>query len=201
MMTQLSDLLRLSLETSGAQEVPLKVELDFLDRYVEIQRARFPDRLHMGFTIQPEALDALVPSFLLQPLVENAIRHGIAQSSAPGSVEIIARRVNGLVELAVRDNGAGFSAKRHLVPREGVGLSNTRARLGHLYGAAHRFELRNVPTGGAEVLIVIPFRPAEDSGDEGLPVAEAEYIAADAVEQESPESVAHISAANDEGRI
>jgi two-component system, LytTR family, sensor kinase len=201
MMTQLSDLLRLSLETSGAQEVPLKVELDFLDRYVEIQRARFPDRLHMGFTIQPEALDALVPSFLLQPLVENAIRHGIAQSSAYGSVEVTARVANGLVELVVRDNGAGFPAQRTLVPREGVGLSNTRARLRHLYGAAHRFELRNVPAGGAEVFIVIPFRPAEPSGEGDLPVAEAEYIAADAGAQESPESVAQITAASGEGSL
>jgi LytS/YehU family sensor histidine kinase len=201
MMTQLSDLLRLSLETSGAQEVPLKVELDFLDRYVEIQRARFPDRLHMSFEIQPETLDALVPSFILQPLVENAIRHGIAQSSAPGSVEVTARVANGLVELVVRDNGAGFPAQRQLVPREGVGLSNTRARLRHLYGAAHRFELRNVPTGGAEVLIVIPFRPAESSGEDGLHVAEVEYIAADAGEHESSEGVAQPISASGEGRI
>lgn len=201
MMTQLSDLLRLSLETSGAQEVPLKVELDFLDRYVEIQRARFPDRLHMSFEIQPETLDAQVPSFILQPLVENAIRHGIAQCSAPGSVEVIARQVNGLVELIVRDNGAGFPAQRQLVPREGVGLSNTRARLRHLYGAAHRFELRNVSTGGAEVFIVIPFRPAEPSGEVELHVADAEYTAAGAGEQENSESIAQPISARGEGRI
>ncbi len=201
MMTQLSDLLRLSLETSGAQEVPLKLELDFLDRYLEIQRARFPDRLHVCLEVQPEVLDALVPNFILQPLVENAIRHGIARRSAPGSLEIVARRANGLVELVVRDNGAGFPAGRHLLPREGVGLANTRARLRHLYGAAHRFELRNVPTGGAEVLIVIPFRPAEHSAIDDLPIAEAEFIAPDADEQHLSEQEALTKSASEEGRI
>ncbi len=201
MMTQLSDLLRLSLETSGAQEVSLKLELDFLDRYIEIQRARFSDRLDVQLDVQPEALDALVPNFILQPLVENAIRHGIARRAAPGRVEIIVRRANGLLELLVRDNGAGFPAGRHLLPREGVGLANTRARLRHLYGAAHRFELRNVSAGGAEVLIVIPFRPAEPSAPDELPVSEVEYIAVDAGEQEISQPEALTSAANDEGRI
>ena len=201
MMTQLSDLLRLSLETSGAQEVPLKLELDFLDRYLEIQRTRFPDRLHVKLDVHPDTLDALVPNFILQPLVENAIRHGIARRSTPGNVEIIARRANGLVELVVRDNGAGFPAGRHLLPREGVGLANTRARLRHLYGAAHRFELRNIPAGGAEVLIVIPFRPAEPPAAEDLPVADAEFIAATDEERELSEQETLTSSASDEGRI
>ena len=200
MMTRLSDLLRLSLETSAAQEVPLKLELDFLDRYLEIQRARFPDRLHVNLDVQPEALDALVPNFILQPLVENAIRHGIARRSAPGSVEIAARRVNGLVEIAVRDNGAGFPAGRYVLPREGVGLANTRARLRHLYGAAHRFELRNVPAGGAEVLIVIPFRPAEPSAADDLTPAEVEFISADAGERDFSAPGAAGRSASEEGR-
>ena len=106
---------------------------------------------------------------------------------------------NGLVELVVRDNGAGFPAQRQLVPREGVGLSNTRARLRHLYGAAHRFELRNVPASGAEVLIVIPFRPAETSGEDDLHAAAVEFIAAG--EKENSESVAQAISASGEGRI
>lgn len=174
-MTQLSDLLRLSLETSGAQEVSLKQELEFLDRYVEIQRSRFPDRLTVHLDVQPETLDALVPNFILQPLVENAIRHGIAPRSAPGRIDVFARRTNGLIEIQVRDNGIGFPTDRHLRPREGVGLANTRARLRHLYGAAHRFELRNVPSGGAEVLLVVPFRPAEVSPSDEL--GEVQYVA------------------------
>ncbi len=200
MMTQLSDLLRLTLETSGAQEVPLKLDLEFLDRYLEIQHARFPDRLLIRLEVQPETLDALVPNFILQPLVENSIRHGIARSSAPGSVEVIARRANGLVELVVRDNGAGFPAGRHLLPREGVGLAHTRARLRHLYGAAHRFELRNVASGGAEVLIVIPFRPAEHSADDELPVAKAEFMAAEAGEHEFTAQEILSRSASGEGR-
>lgn len=201
MMTQLSDLLRLSLETSGAQEVPLKLELDFLDRYIEIQRARFPDRLYVRLEVQPEVLDALVPNFILQPLVENAIRHGIARRSSPGSVIITARRVNGLVEMVVRDNGVGFPAGRHLLPREGVGLANTRARLRHLYGAAHRFELRNVPAGGAEVLIVIPFRPAEQSVVDEIITAETEFMAAADSEKDLSKSEGEERSVIQEGRI
>lgn len=201
MMTQLSDLLRLSLATSGAQEVPLKLELEFLDRYVEIQRVRFPDRLHVSLEVQPETLDALVPNFILQPLVENAIRHGIAPRSAPGCVAIIARCADGLVELVVRDNGAGFPAGRHLLLRDGVGLTNTRARLRHLYGAAHRFELRNVPAGGAEVFIVIPFRPAEPADDGDLSAANGQSIAARLGDHEFNEQDALRIPASGEGKI
>lgn len=183
MLTQLGDLLRLSLETAGAQEVSLRQELEFLDRYIEIQRARFPDRLTVHFEIHPETLDALVPNFILQPLVENAIRHGIAPRSTVGRVEVSARLSNGLLELQIRDTGRGFPTDRLGRLSEGVGLSNTRARLRHLYGAAHRFELRNVPTGGAEVLIVIPFRPAEEFVEEDLAVSEAEFAAADSSEE------------------
>lgn len=161
MISQLSDLLRLSLEMSGSQEVRLKQELDFLERYLEIQKVRFSDRLQVAFNIEPETLDALVPNLVLQPLVENAIQHGIAPRSAAGRLEISASRENGSVRLEVRDNGAGFPVSRALRSREGVGLSNTRARLLHLYGENQRFELWNAPRSGAVATVVIPFRTAE----------------------------------------
>jgi signal transduction histidine kinase len=166
MVAQLSDLLRLTLEMGGAQEVPLKQELDFLDRYLEIQRARFSDRLTVQFHVDPESLDALVPNFVLQPLVENAIRHGIAPRIAPGLITIIAKREGPDVLLEVKDNGAGFPANWSPRYREGVGLRNTRARLQHMYGARHRFDLWNASEGGAVATVVVPFNPAEVAGPE-----------------------------------
>jgi sensor histidine kinase YesM len=168
MISQLSDLLRLTLEIGGVQEVPLKLELDFLERYLVIQRARFSDRLTVEFKVDPETLDALVPNFVLQPLVENAIRHGIAPRIAPGRIIISARRDGANVLLEVKDNGAGFPVNWSPRYREGVGLRNTRARLKHLYGAKHRFDLWNAAEGGAVATVVVPFRPAETSQKESV---------------------------------
>jgi len=156
MLTRLSDLLRLTLESAATPEVPLSRELDFLDAYLEIQQTRFEDRLTVVRDVDPDALDALVPNLLLQPLVENAIRHGVAHRASGGRVEISARRENGRITLSVRDDGPG------LVPgaRQGVGISNTRARLEHLYGDAQSLALDNDPRGGARVTVVAPYRPA-----------------------------------------
>jgi LytS/YehU family sensor histidine kinase len=158
MITNLSDLLRLSLENVGVQEVPLKQELDFLNKYVEIEQTRFHDRLQMNMEIEPETLDACVPNMILQPLVENAIRHGIGMRSSGGKIEIGADRVDGMLHLFVRDNGRGLLNGEKKALKEGVGLANTRARLAHLYGAAHRFDLKNSPGGGLMVDLAIPFR-------------------------------------------
>ena len=156
MIARLSDLLRLSLDNSGAQEVTLKQELDFLDRYLEIEKTRFQDRLTVQLNVNPETLDAQVPNLILQPLVENAIRHGIEPHARPGRIELRANRQADVLTLDVCDNGAGL--RNHDPSREGVGLSNTRARLQELYGKAHHFELGNAPGGGLLVQLTIPFR-------------------------------------------
>ncbi|HKR01778.1 MAG TPA: histidine kinase, partial [Pyrinomonadaceae bacterium] len=158
MLSRLSDLLRVSLESEGAHEVTLKEELEFLESYLEIEQTRFQDRLTVRVEVDPKALDARVPNLILQPLVENAIRHGIAPRAAPGVVEIRALRQNGLVRLEVRDDGAGLGGARPEALMKGIGLSNTRARLEQLYGAAHRFELRDGEPSGLTVTIEIPFR-------------------------------------------
>jgi hypothetical protein len=163
MITNLSDLLRLSLDNVGVQEVPLKQELDFLNKYVEIEQTRFHDRLQLSTDIAPETLDAWVPNMILQPLVENAIRHGIGMRSAGGHIEIGAERENGMLRLFVRDNGGGLHNGEQKQLKEGVGLANTRARLAHLYGEEHRFDLDNVPGGGLMVDMSIPFRVTNDN--------------------------------------
>jgi signal transduction histidine kinase len=166
MISQLSDLLRLSLEIGGAPEVPLKTELEFVERYLEIQRARFPDRLQVEIHAQPEALDALVPNFILQPLVENAVRHGVATRSSGGCVSIRARRDGAVVVLEVRDNGPGFPAGFSLDGRAGLGLVNTRERLKQLYAHDHCFTMINAKEGGACVTIAVPYRAAALSPEE-----------------------------------
>jgi sensor histidine kinase YesM len=158
MIARLGDFLRLTLENSGAQEVSLQKELEFLRCYLDIERVRFQDRLTTSLDVEPRALDTPVPNLILQPIVENALRHGLAQQSAPGHVEISAKRENGSLRIQVRDNGPGLSAitRPNGKVREGLGLSNTRARLAQLYGAAHRFELSNAPGGGLLVTLEIP---------------------------------------------
>lgn len=156
MIARLSDLLRMSLHRVGVQEVTLKDELDFLSKYLEIEQTRFRDRLTVVFDIQAETLDALVPNLLLQPLVENSIKHGIGPRPTPGQVTVRARRVDAMLELDVQDNGVGLSAARLTDFNRGVGLSNTRSRLDHLYGSLHRFEFRQPAEGGLLVCIAIP---------------------------------------------
>jgi LytS/YehU family sensor histidine kinase len=155
MMARLSGLLRLTLDNAGVQEVPLKQELDFLSGYVEIQQARFADRLRVNFDIDNAALDVRVPNLLLQPLVENAIRHGVSASSAPGRIDIRARLYGGQLTIEIEDDGPGLPEQIH----EGVGLANTRARLTQLYGDAHRLELLRPQDRGLLVRIRIPAAP------------------------------------------
>src|SRR5688500_3483723 len=156
MIARLSDLLRMSLQRVGVQEVPLKEELDFLSKYLEIEQTRFRDRLTVVFDVQSDTLHALVPNLLLQPLVENAIKHGIGPRPTPGQIAVRARRSGAMLELDVQDNGVGLSAARLTDFNRGVGLSNTRSRLDHLYGSLHRFEFRQPAEGGLLVCIAIP---------------------------------------------
>jgi signal transduction histidine kinase len=156
MLGRLSDLLRLTLDRIGTQELALKEELDFVQKYVEIERTRFGDRLQVDFDIAPETLDAAVPNMLLQPLVENAIRHGIARQVGGGRVEITARRDDGNLCLMVRDTGPGLADAAPALSK-GVGLANTRSRLEHLFGERHRLDFSAPPGGGLAVKIVIPF--------------------------------------------
>ncbi|HEX8072787.1 MAG TPA: histidine kinase [Pyrinomonadaceae bacterium] len=163
MVARLGDLLRLTLDNSGVEEVTLKEELEFLEKYLEIERTRFHDRLSVRLQVDPASLDARLPNLLLQPLVENAIKHGISARPGAGHIEISAQRDNGSLQLAVRDDGTGLPADWQTTGQLGVGLANTRARLAQLYGAQHVFTLANVPGGGLEVAITIPFRPAHDA--------------------------------------
>ena len=161
MLTGLADLLRVLFKNIEVQEVSLKEELEFLERYLEIEKVRFKDRLRVNMKIEPDTLEALVPNLILQPIVENAIRHGIEQRSASGLLEISAQRQNGTLSLEVRDDGPGLSPEDK--PGEGqIGLANTRTRLRQLYGEAQSFELRNEVGGGAVATMAIPFRLPEE---------------------------------------
>ena len=170
MVTRLSDLLRLTLESAGVQEVPLKQEVEFLEKYLEIEQTRFQDRLTVQMEIPAETLDALVPNLILQPLVENAIRHGIAPRAGPGRIEIFARRAGLRLEIEIRDDGRGPGRVDAPDAKEGLGLANTRARLAQLYPGEHVFDLGEAASGGARVRVSIPFRaappPEEHSGKE-----------------------------------
>lgn len=165
MLALLGDLLRDSFDKIGAQEVSLKQELGFLERYLEIERIRFRDRLHVEIDVAPEALDAAVPNLILQPLVENAIRHGAGRRREASHVRIVAFLGDGWLRVLIRDDGPGLPTEEELSRRGGVGLANTQARLAQIYGSGHRFGLRNRPEGGVEVELSLPFRlhPAEAS--------------------------------------
>ena len=163
MLERLSDLLRLTLDRIGTQHVALKDELDFIEKYLDIERARFGDRLKVNVDVDPAILDAPVPTLLLQPLVENAVRHGIAPKVGGGTVEIVARREGDQLRLTVRDNGFGLAADALHAFNTGVGLSNTRARLEHLYGTKHRFEFDRPAGGGLAVTVVIPISSTSEA--------------------------------------
>jgi two-component system, LytTR family, sensor kinase len=162
MISRLSDLLRLTLDNTGSEEVTLKQELDFLNQYLEIQQIRFQDRLQVKMEIDPETLDACVPNLILQPIVENAIRHGIADQETDGRIEIEAVRQNGWLKLCVHDNGPGILDTDPKKFKQGIGLRNTQARLEQMYGAGHSLIFKNACDGGLEVTITIPFRILAD---------------------------------------
>jgi len=156
MVTGLSELLRVSLAPAGEQEVRLDREVELVRHYLHIQQVRFADRLTVSYDIDEDAMEGMVPSLLLQPLVENAVLHGIAPRSAAGCVSIVARRRDGVLVIEISDDGVGQS-RSGFPTREGVGLGNARARLRSLYGDDHRFEAGPRTEGGFLVSIEIPF--------------------------------------------
>jgi LytS/YehU family sensor histidine kinase len=158
MIARLGELLRTTLENVGTQEIPLRQELEFIQPYLEIEKARLGDRLHVEMHIDPEAMDAAVPNLVLQPIVENAIRHGIAPYAEKGRIDIRAHRENGILRMEVEDNGPGLSLEQQVNFRPGVGITNTRARLQQLYGPDHQFEMKNGASRGFTVTLVIPAR-------------------------------------------
>jgi len=165
MIANLSQLLRLSLETSDQPEIPLRRELELVDSYLDIEKVRFGDRLTVHRDVDPSTADAWVPTLLLQPLVENAVRHGIEPRRGPGHVTLHARRLADRLLLRVEDDGVGLgvSSGSSVVlgehrTRGGIGLGNTRTRLQELYGKDHRFELGPGSNGGCRVEIEIPWR-------------------------------------------
>lgn len=159
MLARLGDFLRLTLDSAGAQEVSLYQELEFLRCYLEIERIRFQDRLSVQMEIEPGVLNARMPNLLLQPIVENAIKHGIAPRTTPGRIEISARRFDGVLQVHVIDNGGGLPANGNgSLLKEGVGLANTQTRLRQVYGSEGRLDLTNNPTGGLKVTLEIPYK-------------------------------------------
>ena len=187
MLARLGDFLRMTLQNSGAQLVRLQEELAFLRCYLNIEQVRFHDRLAVSFDVTPDALDALVPNLILQPIVENAIRHGIVAKTGPGRIAIRAAHSDAALVLQVKDDGPGLRSRAmkpetssddspapYLSPSDssgrlqgGVGLANTRARLEQLYGAAQRFEMSDALEGGLLVTLEIPFeRTASLAGQE-----------------------------------
>jgi len=158
-LARLSDLLRCVLEDVEAQEVPLRRELEYLQLYLSIEQVRFQDRLRVEIAADPAVLEAAVPHMGLQPIVENAIRHGIGRSSAAGRIQISAERVDEKLVVKIQDDGPGLPLEGASQGR-GIGLSNTRARLHQLYGDAAQLTVENGATGGAVATMVLPFRLA-----------------------------------------
>jgi anti-sigma regulatory factor (Ser/Thr protein kinase) len=162
-VARLGDLLRRMLDGAMTQEVALREELEFIRAYLEIEQVRFEDRLVIRWDIQTAVLDAKVPHLILQPLVENALRHGIASNEAPGFLEIEARRQDDMLELTVTDNGPGLDARKSGDAMRGVGLVNTELRLSQLYGTSASVEVVNALAGGVTARLRVPF--------EAMPVA------------------------------
>ena len=156
-IVSLSELLRFSLDSEKSQEVTLKKEIDFLEKYVEIQQTLMRDRLNVRLSIDPETLDACVPNMLLQPLVENAIKHGISPRPEGGNIEVYARRLDGKLYVEIADDGIGMPEQGD---GNGLGLVNTRERLRHLYGEDQAFNLNSFPGRGVTIRIRLPFREA-----------------------------------------
>jgi signal transduction histidine kinase len=159
MISRLSDLLRITFDRSGEAKVSLKEEIEFLQKYLDIEQTRFQDRLTVNVTIDPDALDGEVPRMILQPIVENAIKHGIAGRKGGDRIEITAGRNGERLWMQVNDNGGGLQVRTLRALRTGVGLSNTRDRLDCLYGRHFRLEFSD-QHGGLAVLIEIPFQRA-----------------------------------------
>lgn len=157
MLTQLSDLLRITLQNTNQQILPLKEELETLELYLGIQRIRFQDRLEVQIDIEPETQDAAVPYLLLQPIVENALKHGVEPLTGKGVVTIEAKRIENRLELIVTDNGPGIQENHTPINGNGFGIKTTRERLAQFFNDRHEFEVRSSPENGTAIRISIPF--------------------------------------------
>lgn len=155
MLTHLNAILKSTLTRTSPEKVPLSQELEIVENYLAIEQVRFADRLRIEIKVDPNALDGLVPCFLLQPIVENAIRHGIAHCETDGLVEASVRREGSTLHLHVRDSGAGRSTPTRR--GHGIGLSNTRERLSHFYQDGYTMMAEPLVTGGFEVAISLPY--------------------------------------------
>ncbi|HLK04269.1 MAG TPA: histidine kinase [Candidatus Acidoferrum sp.] len=157
MLSQLSDLLRLTLRSSSSHELPLEQELQITRRYLELMQRRFESKLSVSYDIDSSLLPSFVPQLILQPLVENSLRHGMKSGDETMQLAISAHRDNGSMILKVSDTGAGLSASTHEAPTGGIGLANIRDRLAHLYGANAGLTLQNRDSGGVEASVRLPF--------------------------------------------
>jgi sensor histidine kinase YesM len=161
---RLGELLRQSLGNGNGPFSTVGREVELLEDYLFIQRIRFSDRLSATVEIDEETRELLVPAMLLQPLVENAIRHGIEPREGKGTVQVSVRRADDTLRITISDSGAGFALGGNGRPaREGIGIANTRERLDHIYGSAASLALSNQPGGGAEAIVIVPIvsEPAE----------------------------------------
>jgi sensor histidine kinase YesM len=158
-LLELSDLLRLSLDHTRADRIPVQQELDFLESYLSIEKTRFQERLHTSVDASGEARAAMIPTLLLQPFVENALRHGIAPRASGGSIHISAQRSGKLLELRVEDDGAGLSGDYLARRNRGCGIRNTEDRLRVLYSDDARLNVAARPEGGVAVSITLPYCP------------------------------------------
>lgn len=164
MLSRLSDMLRHTLDEVDAQEVPLWRELDFLRLYLSIEQVRFQDRLRVKIDAGPEVSNALVPHMALQPIVENAVRHGLGQSEEPVLIHVSVSKGNGGITLTVTDDGPGCPTP--VFEEKGIGLSNTRSRLKRLYGAGATFSVENRDPRGVRVTMTVPYRTGAMEDDE-----------------------------------
>jgi LytS/YehU family sensor histidine kinase len=158
-------------------EVPLSEELRILGLYIDIEQTRFEERLRVYEDVPPELRDAMVPNLVLQPLVENSIRHGLCKRAEPGRISVSAEKLDDTLVLRVVDNGMGLQPNAANEHPPGMGLAITRNRLKTLYGDSQSLELRNIESGGVEVLIKIPFRTYVETAEEG------EYVALQSIDR------------------
>jgi two-component system, LytTR family, sensor kinase len=159
LLARLSELLRHLLDDGGAQEVPLRTELEYAHRYLDIEGTRFSDRLRVHVNVAEDLKEALVPNLLLQPLIENAVKHGIAARASAGAIELNVVRNNGLLQLQLRNEGPALPPNWSLDSARGIGLRNTAMRLQHLYGADAQFDVRDW-AHGVEVSVALPYHTA-----------------------------------------
>jgi len=157
MISGLGNFLRSTLDAQSTQEVNLKQEIVLLKLYLDIQQTRFQDRLVVSFNISPETMTAKVPNLILQPLVENAIKHGVSEITSSCKIEIDAVRENGFLKIAIKDDGKGLEDDPELLTKKGIGITNTQNRLNMLYGKDYKFDLNNNTSGGTTVTLTIPY--------------------------------------------